>query len=100
MTRSELIAAIARQYPDLDAADVERAVKVLLEQMSAALAAGERIEVRGFGAFSLRTRAPCTARNPKTGESLSLPRRHRPHFVPGKALRERVNAPLAALAPA
>ena len=95
MTRAELIATIARQSPDLDAADIGHAVKVLLEQMSATLAAGERIEIRGFGAFSLRTRAPCTARNPKTGETLSLPPRHRPHFVPGKALRERVNAPLA-----
>lgn len=100
MKRSELITAIARQYPDLGAADVERAVKVLLEQMGASLAAGERIEVRSVGAFSLRKRAPCMARNPKTGESLSLPRRQRPHFVPGKALRVQVYAPLTAPAPA
>ena len=71
--------------------DVELAVKSLLEQMSEALATGERIEIRGFGSFSLHFRPPRSGRNPKTGDSVSLPGKYVPHFKPGKELRERVN---------
>ena len=66
-------------------------VKELLEQMSAALSAGERIEVRGFGSFSLHYRPPRMGRNPKTGDSVEVPHKHVPHFKPGKELRERVD---------
>jgi integration host factor subunit beta len=91
MTKSELIAALAASQPQLQPRDVELAVKELLEQMSAALASGERIEVRGFGSFSLHYRPPRTGRNPKTGETVSVPDKYVPHFKPGKELRERVN---------
>jgi integration host factor subunit beta len=91
MTKSELIEQIARKQSHLAYRDVELAVKGLLEQMSQALAAGERIEIRGFGSFSLHFRPPRIGRNPKTGDSVSLPGKYVPHFKPGKELRERVN---------
>ena len=91
MTKSELIELLAAKQPQLDYRDVELAVKELLEQMSAALAAGERIEVRGFGSFSLHYRPPRMGRNPKTGDSVEVPHKHVPHFKPGKELRERVD---------
>ncbi len=92
MTKSELIDAIARKQSHLAYKDVELAVKILLEQMSQALAKGQRIEIRGFGSFSLHYRPPRIGRNPKTGESVALPGKYVPHFKPGKELRERVNA--------
>ncbi len=91
MTKSELIESLARKQNHLAYKDVELAVKGLLEQMSQALATGNRIEIRGFGSFSLHFRPPRVGRNPKTGESVSLPGKHVPHFKPGKELRERVN---------
>jgi integration host factor subunit beta len=91
MTKSELIIALSAKQPQLDYRDVELAVKELLEQMSLALAAGERIEVRGFGSFSLHYRPPRTGRNPKTGAAVPVPDKFVPHFKPGKELRERVN---------
>lgn len=91
MTKSELINLLAAKQPQLEPKDVELAVKELLEQMSAALAAGERIEVRGFGSFSLHYRPPRTGRNPKTGAAVQVPDKFVPHFKPGKELRERVN---------
>lgn len=71
--------------------DVELAVKTLLEEMSNALSGGQRIEIRGFGSFSLHYRPPRVGRNPKTGESVALPGKYVPHFKPGKQLRECVN---------
>jgi integration host factor subunit beta len=91
MTKSELIEAIARKQKHLPAKDVELAVKHLLELMSDALSSGQRIEIRGFGSFSLHFRPPRMGRNPKTGESVALAGKHVPHFKPGKDLRERVN---------
>ena len=91
MTKSELISLLAAKHPQLDYRDVELAVKELLEQMSAALSSGDRIEVRGFGSFSLHYRPPRTGRNPKTGASVQVPDKFVPHFKPGKELRERVN---------
>ena len=82
---------MADQQGHLAHLDVELGVKSVLEQMSGSLAAGERIEIRGFGSFSLHYRAPRMGRNPKTGEAVALPGKHVPHFKPGKALRERVN---------
>ena len=101
MTKSELIerivAAQARSSSaQLNSKDVEFAVKTMLEQMSQALASGDRIEIRGFGSFSLHYRAPRIGRNPKTGESVGLAGKHVPHFKPGKELRDRVNASLHA----
>ncbi len=92
MTKSDLIEALARGQAHLALADVEIGVRHVLDQMTEALAAGKRIEVRGFGSFSLHYRAPRTGRNPKTGEAVALPGKHVPHFKPGKELRERVNA--------
>lgn len=92
MTKSELIEALAREQNHLAYRDVELAVKSILEQMSQTLATGGRIEVRGFGSFSLHYRPPRLGRNPKTGESVSLSGKHVPHFKPGRELRERVNS--------
>jgi integration host factor subunit beta len=91
MTKSELIEVIAKKQRHLPAKDVELAVKHLLELMGNSLAAGERIEIRGFGSFSLHYRPPRMGRNPKTGEAVALSGKHVPHFKPGKELRERVN---------
>ena len=91
MTKSELIESIAYKQYHLPATDVEAAVKLVLEHMSEELAQGNRIEIRGFGSFSLHFRSPRVGRNPKTGESVELPGKHVPHFKPGKELRSRVN---------
>lgn len=91
MTKSELIAMLAARQPQLDYRDVELAVKELIEHMVSALAAGERIEVRGFGSFSLHYRPPRVGRNPKTGTAVRVPDKHVPHFKPGKELKERVD---------
>lgn len=95
MTKSELIELLIDQQSHLSVKDVEQAVKALLEHMSDALADGERIEIRGFGSFSLHYRAPRIGRNPKTGESVELTAKYVPHFKPGKELRELVNDPFA-----
>jgi len=91
MTKSELIEILSRRQAHLKADDVDLAVKNLLEMMSNALTEGERIEIRGFGSFSLHFRPPRLGRNPKTGDSVALPGKHVPHFKPGKELRDRVN---------
>ena len=92
LTKSELVARIARDQPELEARAVEYAVNILLERMAAALAAGERIEIRGFGSLSLRHRPPRTGRNPQTGEAVPVAEKWVPHFKPGAALRRRVDA--------
>jgi integration host factor subunit beta len=91
MTKSELIEIIAAKQKHLPAKDVELALKQMLEVMSDALARGDRIEIRGFGSFSLHFRPPRQGRNPKTGEAVALSGKHVPHFKAGKDLRERVN---------
>jgi integration host factor subunit beta len=91
MNRSEFIARLAAQQRHLTAEDVELAVNALFDQMSDALARGERIEIRGFGAFSLRTWASRMVRNPKTGQPVAVLAKRVPYFRPGKALRERVD---------
>jgi len=90
MTKSELIELIAAKQKHLPAKDVELAIKHVLEIMSDALAQGHRIEIRGFGSFSLHYRPPRQGRNPKTGETVALAGKYVPHFKPGKELRERV----------
>ena len=94
MTKSELIERIAAVQTQLSSKDVELAVKMMLDHMADALADGERIEIRGFGSFSLHYRAPRLGRNPKTGEKVDLAGKYVPHFKPGKELRERVNLSL------
>ena len=94
MSKSELIERIAAVQGQLSAKDVELAVKMMLDHMAEALAVGERIEIRGFGSFSLHYRAPRLGRNPKTGEKVELAGKFVPHFKPGKELRERVNLSL------
>lgn len=91
MTKSELVEVIASKQSQLSGKDVELAVKTMIDHMSQSLAEGERIEIRGFGSFSLHYRAPRVGRNPKTGESVNLPEKYVPHFKPGKDLRENVN---------
>ncbi|MCF8004388.1 integration host factor subunit beta [Lamprobacter modestohalophilus] len=91
MMKSELIDILAREQSHLAYKDVELAVRCILEQMSGALASGERIEIRGFGSFSLHFRPPRVGRNPKTGDAVALSGKHVPHFKPGKELRDRVN---------
>ncbi len=91
MTKSELIEAIARKQPHLAHKDVELAVKCIIDQMSRSLSSGDRIEIRGFGSFSLHYRSPRMGRNPKTGDSVALSSKYVPHFKPGKELRDRVD---------
>ncbi|MEM9102580.1 MAG: integration host factor subunit beta [Pseudomonadota bacterium] len=91
MTKSELIDRLAAKQTQLSFKDVELVVKTVLEHMAQSLAQGKRIEIRGFGSFSLHYRAPRTGRNPKTGDSVELAGKYVPHFKPGKELRERVN---------
>jgi integration host factor subunit beta len=91
MTKSELIEILAQKQTQLAYKDVELAVKTMLEHMGTTLSSGERIEIRGFGSFSLHYRPPRTGRNPKTGESVELAAKYVPHFKPGKEMRERVN---------
>lgn len=92
MTKSELIDILSRRQAQLAYNDVELAVKAMLEHMAQTLSNGERIEIRGFGSFSLHYRPPRVGRNPKSGEPVSLPAKYVPHFKPGKQLRERVDS--------
>lgn len=91
MTKSELIDQIVSKQSQLSAKDVELAVKAIISYMSEVLSEGGRIEIRGFGSFSLHYRAPRVGRNPKTGEPVELSGKYVPHFKPGKELRDRVN---------
>jgi len=91
MTKSELIEKLAMRQSQLSAKEVESTIKEMLEQMTQTLEGGDRIEMRGFGSFSLHFRAPRTGRNPKTGTSVELDGKYVPHFKPGKELRERVD---------
>lgn len=90
MTRSELIARLAERFPQLLPRDAEMAVAVIIESIEGALVAGGRVEVRGFGSFSVSYRPPRQARNPKSGETVSVAGKRIPHFKAGKALREAV----------
>ena len=93
MTKSELIARLAERFPQLVVKDADFAVKMILDAMSAALARGDRIEIRGFGSFTLNYRPPRIGRNPKSGEKVQVPAKYVPHFKAGKELRERVDLP-------
>lgn len=93
MTKSELIFALSRRFPTLAVADTRFAVDLLLDAMTHALATGDRIEVRGFGSFSVTHRPAREGRNPKTGEKVRVPEKNVPHFKPGNELRGRVDRP-------
>ena len=92
MTKSELIEQIANRHPHLALRDVENAVRQILDDITDTLAEGGRVEIRGFGSFSLHYREPRVGRNPKTGDPVPLEGKYVPHFKPGKELREQVNA--------
>ncbi len=91
MLRSELVARLQEEFSPLRGAEIEEAVDVVLDEISLALAAGGRVELRGFGAFSVRMREERTGRNPRTGESVSVAAKRVPFFKPGKELRLLVN---------
>ena len=91
MTRSDLVEALANRFSQLTHQDAEFAVKAILDAMNDALVRGQRIEIRGFGSFSVNHRPPRMGRNPRSGESVAIPERRVPHFKPGKALREAVD---------
>ncbi|MCP4044156.1 MAG: integration host factor subunit beta [Gammaproteobacteria bacterium] len=91
MSRSQLSKQVALKFTHLPLKDVEAAVKTILEHMAETLANGDRIEIRGFGSFSLRLRPARVGRNPRTGELVSLPDRYTPHFKAGKGLRAMVD---------
>ena len=91
MTKSDLIARLTARFPQLVAKDADFAVKVILDAMTAALSRGDRIGIRGFGSFALNYRPSRIGRNPKSGEKVSVPEKHVPHFKAGKELRERVD---------
>ncbi|WP_366927087.1 integration host factor subunit beta [Halomonas sp.] len=92
MTKSELIEQIAARQPELSIKEVEAAVRLILDDITDTLAEGGRVEIRGFGSFSLHYREPRVGRNPKTGEPVALEGKFVPHFKPGKELREQVDA--------
>jgi integration host factor subunit beta len=91
MTRSDLVEALAARFGQLTHRDAESAVKNILEAVGDALVRGHRIEIRGFGSFSVNHRSPRMGRNPRSGESVAIPEKRVPHFKPGKALREAVD---------
>ncbi len=91
MTKSELIESLTHKLDLFSQKDIEQSVNTILDTMIDALARGQRIEIRGFGSFSLHQRKARMGRNPKTGEQVPLPAKRVPHFKPGKALREKVN---------
>ncbi|WP_291010432.1 integration host factor subunit beta [Hydrogenophaga sp.] len=91
MTRSDLVEALAAKFSQLTHRDAEFAVKAILDAMGDALVKGHRIEIRGFGSFSVNRRSPRVGRNPRSGESVLIPEKRVPHFKPGKALREQVD---------
>lgn len=93
MTKSELIDRLVQRQSHMSQRDIELAVKLLLDNLIGELADGGRVEIRGFGSFSVHHRPARRGRNPKTGEAVEIPRKFVPHFKPGKELRERVNAP-------
>lgn len=91
MTRSDLVEELANRFKQLTQRDAEQAVKTILDALSNALSRGHRVEIRGFGSFSVNRRPPRLGRNPRSGESVAIPEKRVPHFKPGKGLRESVD---------
>lgn len=92
MNRSELIQRLMELNPKLSVKDIEMSVSEILKGISGSLVSRGRVEIRGFGSFKLNKQPARIARNPKNGDKVSIPAKDRPHFTPGKELRERVNA--------
>lgn len=92
MTKSELIARLAADNPHLYQRDVERIVSTIFEEITSALSRGDRVELRGFGAFSVKARGARVGRNPRTGEAVHVSEKYIPYFKTGKQLREKLNA--------
>ena len=97
MTRSDLVEELAARFAQLTHRDAETAVKTVLDAVADALVRGHRIEIRGFGSFTVSHRPPRMGRNPRSGESVAIPEKRVPHFKPGKALREAVDERTAAM---
>jgi integration host factor subunit beta len=97
MTRSDLVEELAARFGQLTQRDADFAVKTILDAVNDALVRGHRIEIRGFGSFSINRRPPRMGRNPRSGESVAIPEKRVPHFKPGKALREAVDRRTAEL---
>jgi integration host factor subunit beta len=93
MTKSELIARLAEQNPHLFQRDIERIVATIFDEITEALSRGDRVELRGFGAFSVKRRGPRVGRNPRTGDAVRVAGKCVPYFKTGKELRERLNEP-------
>ena len=91
MTRSELVLSLARDNPHLYRRDLERIVATVFDEIAAALARGDRVELRGFGAFAVKNRGARMGRNPRTGAAVQVPDKQVPYFRPGKKLRERID---------
>ncbi len=91
MTKSELIARLAKRFPQLVAKDADFAVRIILDEIVVTLEHGDRIEIRGFGSFEIRRKPPRIGRNPRSGEKVQVPAKYVPHFKAGKELRERVD---------
>ena len=91
MTKLELITTIASKQDNLTLRDIDLAINTIISCMTGTLVSGDRIEIRGFGCFSLKIRNQRVGRNPKTGETVSIPERHAVHFKPGLEMRERIN---------
>lgn len=92
MTKSDLIQRLAERNPHLYLRDIEKIVNTIFDEITVALAEGDRVELRGFGAFSVKSRDARTGRNPRTGESVEVEAKNMPFFKTGKALRERLNS--------
>ncbi len=92
MIRSELLQSLAQENPGLRMEEIEKAVAVFFDEITARLASGGRVELRGFGAFSTRSRDPRKGRNPRTGDAVDVPGKRVPYFKPGKEMRARLNA--------
>ena len=92
MTRSDIVAALAKRFPQLDTHDADLSAKVILDALSRSIASGDKIELRGFGSFGVNYRPPRLGRNPKTGASVKVSSKYVPRFKAGRELRERVGA--------
>ena len=97
MTKSQLIKRLVEKYPRMSVREMQVVINAVLDTISEALANDEHVEIRGFGTFSVRTRNPRKARNPKTGQSVEVPEKNTPFFVVGKELKERVNTSAAGI---
>lgn len=93
MTRSSLINKISTRFPEMSQRDVEKTVKIIFDQITTSLIKGQRVELRGFGAFSVRYREKRTGRNPRTGDQVQVDSKYVPFFKTGKALRQKLNNP-------